>query len=104
MDVAYGKVVGELTALKENGSLAEDVEPALTAADLVARYEQLWVALTGDEVLLRDEQRFRIVERVRRLHALGFDADQLDLIDEPGGGSRLRLITRVAEPGITGGR
>ena len=37
MDVAYGKVVGELTALKENGSLAEDVEPALTAADLVAR-------------------------------------------------------------------
>jgi hypothetical protein len=99
MDVAYGEVVGELTALKENGSLAEDVKPALAAADLVARYEQLWAALTVDEVLPRDEQLFRIAERVRRLHALGFDVDQMDLIDEPRGGSRLWLTTRVAEPG-----
>lgn len=99
MDVAYREVVGELTVLAENGGLGEDVEPALSAADLVARYEQLWAALTVDEVMPRDQQRFRIAERVRQLHALGFDVDQMDLIDEPGGGSRLRLTTRVAEPG-----
>ena len=36
---------------------------------------------------------------IRRLNELGFDVDEVDLIDEPGGGSRLRVRTRVAEPG-----
>jgi hypothetical protein len=99
LDIAYAQVVDELSTLRDSGALAADVEPALAAADLVARYEQLWGVLTREEVLPRDQQRFRISERVRRLHELGFDVDQMDLIDDPGGGSRLRLTTRVAEPG-----
>ena len=47
----------------------------------------------------RHEQRYRIAERIRRLNELGFDVDEVELIDDPGGGSRLRLTTRVAEPG-----
>ena len=99
LDVAYAQVVEELTGLRESGRLAGSVQPALAAADLVARYEQLWAVLTSEEALPRDEQRFRITERVRRLHALGFDVDEMDLVDDPAGGSRLRLTTRVAEPG-----
>ncbi|MGY1810282.1 DUF4032 domain-containing protein [Blastococcus sp. SYSU D00669] len=99
LEVAYGRVVDELGELRRRGSLAADVDPALAAADLVGRYEQLWATLTSEEVIARDEQRFRVTERIRRLHALDYDVDELELLDEPGGGSRLRLTTRVAEPG-----
>lgn len=99
LHVAYARVVAELADLRERGSLAEDVDPALAAADLVARYEQLWAELTDEEVIPPGEQAFRIAERIRRLHRLGFDVQEVELVDEPGGGSRLRLTTRVADPG-----
>jgi hypothetical protein len=99
LDVAYGRVVSELVDLRTRGTLAEDVDPTLAAADLVARYEQLWATLTSEEVVPREEQRFYIAERIRRLQELGFDVGELEVLDDPGGGSRLRLTTRVAEPG-----
>ncbi|GAB3192665.1 DUF4032 domain-containing protein [Geodermatophilus arenarius] len=98
-DVAYARVVSELTALRESGSLAEDVDPALAAADLVARYEQLWAQLTSEEVVSREEQQLRVAGRIRRLQDLGFDVGEVELVEDPAGGSRLRLTTRVAEPG-----
>ena len=36
---------------------------------------------------------------MRRLNELGFDVDEVELIDAGDGGNRLRLRTRVAEPG-----
>ncbi|MGK5113789.1 MULTISPECIES: DUF4032 domain-containing protein [unclassified Geodermatophilus] len=99
LDVAYGRVVGELVDLRDRGCLAEDVDPALAAGDLVARYEHLWAELTGEEVVPRDQQRFRLEARIRRLQDLGFEVAEVEIIDDPGGGSRLRLTTRVAEPG-----
>ncbi len=98
-DVACARVVGELTDLRASGALAEDLDPALAAADLVARYEQLWAESTSGEVMPRDEQQFRVAERIRRLQDLGFDVGEMELVDDPTGGSRLRLATRVAEPG-----
>ena len=99
LEVAYRRVRGELEELRADGSLAEDLDPALAAADLVARYEQLWAELTDEQAVPDGEQAFRIAERVRRLEDLGFDVDQVELVDDPAGGSRLRLRTRVAEPG-----
>jgi Domain of unknown function (DUF4032) len=64
----------------------------------VRRYGALWTELTQEEVLLPTEQRYRIALRVQRLNDLGFDVDEVELIDA-GEGSRLRLRTRVAEPG-----
>jgi hypothetical protein len=55
--------------------------------------------LTSEEVMPRDEQQFRVAERIRRLQDLGFDVGEMELVDDPTGGSRLRLATRVAEPG-----
>ncbi|SDC71021.1 Lipopolysaccharide kinase (Kdo/WaaP) family protein [Geodermatophilus telluris] len=98
-DVAYARVVGELTDLRASGSLAEDLDPTLAAADLVARYERLWAELTSEEVMPREEQQLRVAERIRRLQDLGFDVDEVELVEDPAGGSRLRLTTRVAEPG-----
>jgi hypothetical protein len=99
LDIAYEKVAAELMDLQAGDLLAEDVDPIDAAADLVHRYHRLWAELTDEEVMQRHEQRYRIGERIRRLNELGFDVDEVELIDDPGGGSRLKLTTRVAEPG-----
>ena len=68
------------------------------ADDTLRRYDALWSELTHEEILLPSQQRYRIAERLRRINELGFDVDEVELI-EAGEGSRLRLTTRVAEPG-----
>ena len=99
VDIAHEKVAAELMDLAAGGLLSEDIDPIEVADDLVSRYRRLWHELTDEEVMQRHEQRYRIGERIRRLHELGFDVDEVELIDDPAGGSRLRLTTRVAEPG-----
>jgi hypothetical protein len=99
LDLAHERVAGELMDLQAGELLSEDVDPVDVADDMVRRYHDLWHELTDEQVIPRHEQRFRIAERIRRLNELGFDVDEVDLIDEPGGGSRLRFRTRVAEPG-----
>ncbi len=99
LDIAYEKVAAELMDLQAGDLLAEELDPIEAAVDLRQRYRRLWAELTDEEVMQRHEQRYRIGERIRRLNELGFDVDEVELIDDPGGGSRLRLKTRVAEPG-----
>ena len=99
LDIAFQKVAAELMDLQAGDLLAEEFDPIEAAADLVHRYRRLWAELTDEEVMQRHEQRYRIGERIRRLNELGFDVDEVELIDDPGGGSRLKLTTRVAEPG-----
>jgi hypothetical protein len=85
--------------LAGGGLLPEELDPIEVADELVERYDRLWHELTDEEVMTREEQRFRIAERMRRLQELGFDVDEVELIEDPSGGSRLKLSTRVAEPG-----
>jgi hypothetical protein len=99
LDIAYEKVAAELMDLQAGELVTEDLDPIEAGADLVRRYRRLWAELTDEEVLQRHEQRYRIGERIRRLNELGFDVDEVELVDDPGGGSRLKLTTRVAEPG-----
>jgi hypothetical protein len=99
LQIAYERVAGELMDLQAGELLAEDLDPIEVADELVRRYHHLWRELTDEEVMQRHEQRYRIAERMRRLNELGFDVDEVELIDDPSGGSRLRLHTRVAEPG-----
>ena len=96
--MAQERVGGELLDLQAGGFLSEDLDAVETVEDLARRYEALWAELTSAEVLRPEEQRYRIGERVRRLNELGFDVDEIELLDV-GEGSRLRLTTRVAEPG-----
>jgi hypothetical protein len=99
LDVAFERVVGELLDLQAGELLAEDVDPLEVAGQLVSRYEALWCELTSEEVMQPHEQRYRIAERIRRLNDLGFDVDEVELVEDAGGGNRLRMTTRVAEPG-----
>jgi hypothetical protein len=99
LELAHERVAAELLDLEAGNLLAEDVDPIQVADELVHRYNHLWSELTDEEVMRRDEQRYRIAERIRRLNELGFDIDEVEIVDDPSGGSRLKLRTRVAEPG-----
>ncbi|HVX45283.1 MAG TPA: DUF4032 domain-containing protein [Mycobacteriales bacterium] len=99
LELARERVGGELFDLDAGGLLPAIVDPIVFADDLVRRYEGLWDELTREEVLKPEEQRYRISERLRRLNELGFDVDEVELIGVGDGGNRLRLHTRVAEPG-----
>jgi tRNA A-37 threonylcarbamoyl transferase component Bud32 len=99
LELAHERIAGELLDLEAGGYLAEGMDPLEVAEDFVRRYHNLWRELTDEQVMRRDEQRYRIAERIRRLNELGFDVDEVELIDDPSGGSRLKMTTRIAEPG-----
>ena len=99
VELAFERVGGELYDLQAGGLLPPDLDPVAVAEDIPRRYERLWSELTREERVHPSEQRLRILERVRRLNDLGFDVDEIELIDAGDGSNRLRLRTRVAEPG-----
>lgn len=98
VELAYERVGGELFDLQAGGLLPPYIDPVEIAEEIPRRYEALWSELTREDSVLPAEQRYRIAERLRRLNELGFDVDEIELV-EAGEGSRLRLHTRVAEPG-----
>lgn len=101
IELAKERVVGELFDLESGDLLPSGVDPLGFAGMLEARYEALWDALTGEETVAPEEQRYRIAERIRRLNDLGFDVDEVELVAAEGGGSgnRVRLRTQLSEPG-----
>ena len=110
IEIAEMNVAGELldirAASEEKGrstGLTDDdprLDPAAVADDLRRRYDALWHELTTVEVFGAGEE-WRVDDRVRRLNELGFDVDELELVDDPSDpeGHVLRLTTRVVEPG-----
>ncbi|HLT12085.1 MAG TPA: DUF4032 domain-containing protein [Micromonosporaceae bacterium] len=99
VDIAFERVGGELFDLQAGGLLPADVDPVRVAEEIPLRYAALWSELTREDVVAPSEQRYRIAERLRRLNELGFDVDEVELIDAGEEGNRLRMRTRVAEPG-----
>jgi hypothetical protein len=99
VDLAYERVGGELFDLQAGGLLPSNVDPVEVAEEIPRRYEALWSELTREDTILPSEQRYRIADRLRRLNELGFDVDEVELVDAGDGSNKLRLRTRVAEPG-----
>jgi uncharacterized protein DUF4032/lipopolysaccharide kinase (Kdo/WaaP) family protein len=98
LDVAWERVAGDLADLQAGELLPNGIDPFGVADETVRRYQALWSELTREEILLPSEQRYRIEDRLRRINELGFEVDEVELVDA-GEGSRLKLHTRVAEAG-----
>ena len=98
LDLASERVCGELMDLQAGDLLPEDVDPIEVSDDLVLRYKGLWDELNHEEIINPADQRHRIAKRLRRLNELGYDAEELELIDGAAG-TRLRVRTKVAESG-----
>jgi hypothetical protein len=98
VDLARERVGAELLDLQFGGLLPGDVDPIEVADSLPPRYEALWEEVNREEVFAPDEQRYRVTDRLQRLNDLGFDVGEVELVTSPEG-ARLRVETRVAEPG-----
>ena len=97
IDIAKLNVVGELLDVQAEFNLPDEIDPDEIAAQGGERYESLWCELTREEIFGRDE-RWRVDERLRRLNALGYDVEEIELVGTPDG-YRLRLNPHVVEPG-----
>jgi hypothetical protein len=96
--LAEERVGGELFDLAAAELLPPEVDPVEVASEVPRRYKALWEELTREELLQPGDQRYRIAERLRRLNELGFDVDELEIVQGPDG-NRLKVRTRIAEPG-----
>ncbi len=99
LQIAEENVFGELLDVEAqhgNGE-GEHEDPGALAAEIPARYERLWAELTADEELPPGDAG-RFDARLRRLNELGFDADEVEIV-ETDGGFRLRVEPKVMESG-----
>jgi tRNA A-37 threonylcarbamoyl transferase component Bud32 len=99
VELAFERVGGELYDLQAGGLLPAHIDPVAVAEEIPRRYEALWSELTCEDTVHPSEQRYRIAERLHRLNELGFDVDEVELVDAGDGSNKLRMRTRVAEPG-----
>lgn len=97
VQIATENVAGGLLDLQAAGRLVDGIDPLATALAIEEGYGRLWDELTGvDE--FDAEETFRVDQRLQRLHELGFDASELELVSSPDG-ARLKLVPRVVEHG-----
>lgn len=98
LQIATENVAGDLTDLQAAGRLADGIDPIETALAIADRYARLWAELTVVEEFRADET-YRVDQRLRRLHELGFDAAELELASSENGAT-VRLVPRVVEHGF----
>jgi hypothetical protein len=97
LDIATENVAGGLLDLQAGGRLVDDVDPWEVATNIEDRYASLWDELTAAHEFQLDEL-WRVEKRIDRLHELGFDVAEMDMIADEAG-QRLRVTPRVVEAG-----
>jgi len=97
LEIARVNIAGELLDLAAGGRLEEDVDPVAVSNGIVAAYRNLWQELTGAESFAATE-RWRITDRVERLHSLGFDIEELAIRTDDSG-TEVRIQPKVVDAG-----
>ncbi len=96
--IATDNVAGGLLDLQAGGRLAEGIDPIAVALALEERYNQLWAELKSESTVpLGDVMTIR--RRLERLHELGFDVGEMEIVTTEGGAS-MRYVPRVVEHGF----
>ncbi|WP_420621641.1 DUF4032 domain-containing protein [Candidatus Poriferisodalis sp.] len=98
-DLALGieNIAGGLYDAISEGLLEVDADPIEITDDLLDRYRWLWAELTREDDIAAHE-RWRIRQRIERLNAMGFDVEELSVV-QSSDGSRLRIRPVVLEEG-----
>ncbi len=99
LGLAAENIAGELLDLQAGGLLGVDVDPIEVVTQLQVGYEALWDELTAEWLIPVDEASHFVAKRVRKLNDLGFDLDEMEIEDAGDDRVRLRVTTRVSEPG-----
>lgn len=98
LNIATENAAGGLLDLQMGGRLAADIDPWEVSTQIEQRYRSLWDELTAADELASDET-FKIEQRIQRLHDLGYDVEEMEIVASPDG-NRLRYIPRVVEHGF----
>jgi hypothetical protein len=97
VEIAAENLIGELLDVEaELGEQLAD-DPFALSEELHERYERLWTELNAEEVL-GPADRARIEERLRRVNELGYDVDEVEIV-ETDGGFRFRVRPKAGDPG-----
>ncbi|MGL5864507.1 MAG: DUF4032 domain-containing protein [Dermatophilaceae bacterium] len=97
LEIARVNIAGELMDLEAGGLLQEERDPIEVSKRIVIRYRELWQELMGSETI-DDGERWRVDDRIRRLNALGFDVDELEITTDIDGTS-IRIQPKVVDSG-----
>ncbi len=98
-DLALGveNIAGGLCDAVCGGLLEDGVDPVQVTGELEDRYQRIWAELTSQDEIAAHE-RWKINERIERLNAMGFDVDELSIVQSPDG-TRLKIRPVVVEEG-----
>jgi hypothetical protein len=95
--LATDNVAGGLLDLQAAGRLASDIDPIEVALAIEDRYHALWSELTAPATAaIGDVESVRA--RLDRLHQLGFDVEEMELVTTSDG-STMRYVPKVVEHG-----
>lgn len=97
LEIARVNIIGELMDLEAGGLLDNEVDPVGAGETIVARYQQLWAALTEVERFGIDE-RWRVEARIGRLNSLGFDVGELAMVTDIDG-TTVQIQPKVVDAG-----
>lgn len=96
--IACDNVAGGLLDLQIAGRLRAEIDPFTVATEIETRYRRLWDELTSVDTADVGDPRI-IQRRLDRLHELGFDVEELEVITTSDG-RHLRVVPRVVEHGF----
>jgi len=97
LEIARVNIAGELMDLIASGKAASDLDPGAISQRIVDKYRELWAELTASEVVPVTE-RWRISRRVERLNDLGFDIEELSMVQDAETSS-VRIQPKVVDAG-----
>ncbi len=97
LEIARVNIAGELMDLVASGMAHAGVDPIVISARIVAKYQELWNALTGTEIFEKNE-RWKISRRVQLLNDLGFDIGELSITNDESG-NKVRIQPKVVDAG-----
>jgi tRNA A-37 threonylcarbamoyl transferase component Bud32 len=98
LQIATESVAGGLLDLQAGGRLRADIDPWEVSMQIEDRYGALWTELTAADEFAPGET-YKIEQRLQRLHQMGFDVEEMEIVDNVEG-DRLRYIPRVVEHGF----
>jgi hypothetical protein len=98
LGIASENIAGGLYELEALAKLPTGVDPIEVVESLCVRYRDLWNELTRTDELNGDEL-YRITERLQRLNDLGFDTEEMEILQHEDGRRRVRFRPAVVEEG-----
>lgn len=94
IEIMIINVAGGMADIAASHGIDLDDADLTLGEDIAERYVALWAELSAEPTIAVDE-RFQIRARIDRLNDLGFNVDEVDLVPQDEGGSRLKLKLKV---------